>query len=85
MTDNQNQDSGLDPNLRERLLKESQTPLRGLRRGLWIALFGSAFLGFFVMSMRALAGDVVLFSDVGVQISALLLFGFLLWFDRPKD
>ena len=38
-------DSNLDPNVRARLLKETKNPYRGLRRAVWIALFGSAALG----------------------------------------
>ena len=72
----------LDPEFRERLLAESKSPFQGLRRGLWIALFGSAGIGLFIMGISTLSGKRVLISDLGIQISAFLLFGALLWLDR---
>jgi len=41
--------SKIDPELKKKLLKESQAPFKGLRRILWIALSGSAFLGLLIM------------------------------------
>ena len=41
--------SKIDPELKKKLLKESQAPFKGLRRVLWIAFTGSAFLGLFIM------------------------------------
>ncbi len=76
--------SKLDPALRERLLKESKSPLRGLRRGIWIALFGSATIGLFIMTARSASGESVSLSDASIQIGAFLLFSFLLWLDRPR-
>ena len=77
--------SNLDPNLKARLLKESKNPYRGLRRAVWIALFGSAALGFFVMVTNIIAGDTVSSNDLAIQISALLILGFLLYKDRNKQ
>ncbi len=74
--------SNLDPNLRARLLKESKNPYRGLRRAVWIALFGSAALGFFIMVTNIIAGDNVSINDLAIQTSALLILGFLLFKDR---
>ncbi|WP_186570493.1 DUF3493 domain-containing protein [Synechococcus sp. PROS-U-1] len=85
MSDNQRPKSSLDPALRERLLKESQTPWRGLRRLLWFALFASAGLGLFTMAFRASAGGSLALADVGIQGGALLLFSGLLWFDRERS
>ena len=85
MSDNQRSKSSLDPALRERLLKESQTPWQGLRRLLWFALFASAGLGLFTMAFRASAGDAVDLTDLGIQAGALLLFSRLLWFDRERS
>ncbi|WP_071823078.1 DUF3493 domain-containing protein [Synechococcus sp. WH 8109] len=85
MPDNPRPKSGLDPALRERLLKESQTPWRGLRRLVWFALFASAGLGLFTMAFRVSAGDTVDLADFGIQGGALLLFSGLLWFDRNRD
>ena len=75
----------LDPEFRARLLKESQRPFLGVRRILWIALFGSAVIGLFVMTLRELSGEDVAFSDLGIQLGALMIFGCLLWFDRQGD
>ncbi|MEC8096636.1 MAG: DUF3493 domain-containing protein [Cyanobacteriota bacterium] len=75
----------MDPALRKRLLEESRTPWRGLRRLLWLALFASGGLGLFVMTFRLSAGDQVFISDLTIQVGAVVLFGFLLWFDRSRD
>ena len=75
----------MDPNLRARLLKESKNPYRGLRRVVWIALFGSAALGFFIMVTNIIAGDTVSVNDLTIQSSALLILGFLLLKDRNKQ
>ena len=75
----------LDPALRDRLIRESRTPWRGLRRLVWFALFASAGLGLFTMLFRASAGDSVEISDFGIQGGALLLFSCLLWFDRSRE
>ena len=78
------QDSKLDPQLREKLLKETQNPFYGPRRILWITLFSAAFLGLLIMFSRVVGGEVVPINDLGVQLGAFLFFGFLLWFDRKK-
>ena len=72
----------MDPNLRSRLLKESKNPFRGLRRVVWIALFGSAALGFFIMFSKIITGDTVSLNDFAIQSSALVILGFLLLKDR---
>ncbi len=74
----------MDPNLRARLLKETKNPYRGLRRALWIALFGSAALGLFVMVTNIIAGDTVSINDFAIQTSALVILGFLLLKDRSN-
>nr|WP_232199048.1 DUF3493 domain-containing protein [Synechococcus sp. WH 7805] len=74
----------MDPAMRQRLLQESRTPWRGFRRLLWVALFGSGGLGLFVMAFRLSAGNPVVPSDLLIQIGAVVLFGSLLWFDRPR-
>ena len=78
-------ESNLDPNLRARLLKESKNPYRGLRRAVWIALFGSAALGLFIMLTNIIAGETVSINDLAIQTSALLILGFLLLKDRNKQ
>jgi len=75
----------LDPNLRARLLKESKNPFRGLRRAVWIALFGSAALGFFIMVTNMMAGDNVSVNDLAIQTSAILILGFILFKDRNNQ
>ena len=75
----------MDPNLRARLLKETKNPYRGLRRAVWIALFGSAALGLFIMVTNIIAGDSVSLNDLPIQTSALLILGFLLFKDRTKE
>jgi len=75
----------LDPKLRARLLKETKNPYRGLRRALWIALFGSAALGFFIMVTNIIAGDTVSINDLAIQTSALLILAFILYKDRSKQ
>ena len=72
----------LDPALRARLLQETRTPWRGLRRALWLAFTASAGLGLATMMMRASAGEAVAGSDLLIQVVALGLFGTLLWRDR---
>ena len=62
--------SNLDPNLKARLLEESKNPYRGLRRAVWIALFGSAALGFFIMFTNLIAGDNVSINDIAIQKSS---------------
>ncbi len=75
----------MDPNLRARLLKETKNPYRGLRRAVWIALFGSAALGLLIMITNIVAGDKVSINDLAIQTSALVILGFLLLKDRSKE
>ena len=75
----------LDPDLRARLLQEARTPWRGLRRGLWLAFTASAAVGLATMAMRSAGGEVVQSSDLMIQVSALALFGLLLWRDRSPS
>ncbi|WP_191964789.1 DUF3493 domain-containing protein [Synechococcus sp. RSCCF101] len=81
----QDRSSGLDPELRRRLLAESRTPWRGLRRGLWLAFAGSGAIGLMVMLSRLLGGGEVAGSDLLLQLGAFLLFAALLWWDRNRD
>jgi hypothetical protein len=76
--------SSLDPVLRQRLLLESRTPWRGLRRAVWFALVASAAVGLATMALRLSAGREVGSGDLLIQIAALGLFGGLLWFDRHR-
>jgi hypothetical protein len=74
----------LDPQLRERLLAEARSPWRGLRRGLWFALFASAAVGLATMTMRGASGETVPSSDWLIQVIAFGVCGGLLWFDRQR-
>jgi hypothetical protein len=47
-----------------------------LRRAVWIALFGSAALGLFIMVTNIIAGDTVSINDLAIQTSALVILGF---------
>ena len=49
--------SKIDPELKKKLLKETQTPFKGLRRILWIAFSGSAFLGLIIMLSQISSGS----------------------------
>ena len=75
----------LDPAMKARLLQEARTPWRGLRRGLWLAFTASAGVGLATMAMRSAGGEVVQASDLLIQVSALALFGLLLWRDRSPS
>ena len=77
--------SKIDPELKKKLLKESQTPFKGLRRVLWIAFSGSAFLGLLIMLSRFASGAELQINNILVQLGACILFPTLLFFDRNKD
>ncbi len=68
-----------------RLRRELQTPWRGLRRALWLALAASGAVGLATMAMRSAAGQGVGSGDLLIQVVALLVFGGLLWFDRDRS
>ena len=74
--------SKIDPELKKKLLKESQTPFKGLRRILWIAFSGSAFLGLFIMLSKIASGNGFNQNNFLIQIGACVLFPFLLFLDR---
>ena len=76
--------SKIDPELKKKLLKESQAPFKGLRRILWIAFSGSAFLGLFIMLSKILSGNEIQENNLLIQLGACLFFPFLLFLDRNK-
>ncbi len=76
--------SKIDPELKKKLLKESQSPFKGLRRILWIAFSGSAFLGLLIMLSKIVSGDVVPQNNLFIQLGACIIFFTLLFFDRDK-
>ena len=77
--------SQIDPELKKRLLKETQTPFKGLRRILWIAFSGSAFLGLLIMLSKIASGSELQQNNLLIQFGACLLFPTLLFFDRNED
>ncbi len=77
--------SQIDPELKKKLLKETQTPFKGLRRILWIAFSGSAFLGLLIMLSKIASGSELQQNNLLIQFGACLLFPTLLFFDRNED
>ena len=77
--------SKIDPELKKKLLKESQTPFKGLRRILWIAFSGSALLGLLIMLSKIPSGSELNQNNLLVQLGACILVPTLLFFDRNKD
>ena len=77
--------SKIDPELKKKLLKETQTPFKGLRRILWIAFSGSAFLGLLVMISNIASGSDLQVNNLFIQLIACILFPTLLFLDRNKD
>ena len=77
--------SKIDPELKKKLLKESQSPFKGLRRILWIAFSGSALLGLLIMFSKIASGSELQQGNLFIQIGACIVFPTLLFFDRNKD
>ena len=77
--------SKIDPELKKKLLKETQTPFKGLRRILWIAFSGSAFLGLLIMLSKIASGSDVQPNNLFIQLGACILFPTLLFFGRDND
>ncbi len=76
--------SKIDPELKKKLLRETQAPFQGLRRILWIAFSGSALLGLVIMVSKIIAGDEFQQGSLLIQLIASILFPALLFFDRDK-
>ena len=76
--------SKIDPELKKKLLKESQAPFKGLRKVIWIACSGSAFLGLFIMLSKITGGNEIQQNNLLIQLGACLLFPFLLFLERDK-
>ena len=77
--------SKIDPELKKKLLQESQSPFKGLRRILWIAFTGSAFLGLLIMLSKIASGGELQLNNLFIQLGACILFPTLLFFDRNRD
>ena len=77
--------SKIDPELKKKLLKETQNPFKGLRKILWITFTGSAFLGLLIMLSKIASGSELNQNNLLIQLGACGLFPTLLFFDRNKD
>ena len=77
--------SKIDPELKKKLLKESQSHFKGLRRIIWIACTGSAFVGFFIMLLKITGGNAMQQNNLLIQLGACILFPTLLFLDRDKE
>ena len=77
--------SKIDPELKKKLLKETQAPFKGLRRILWIAFSGSAFLGLLIMLSKIASGSEIKLNNILIQLGACILFPTLLFFDKQKE
>ena len=77
--------SKIDPDLKKKLLKETQAPFKGLRRILWIAFSGSAFLGLVIMLSKIASGSELPQNNLLIQVGACILFPTLLLLDKNKD
>ena len=77
--------SKIDPELKKKLIKESQSPFKGLRRIFWIAFSGSAFLGLLIMLIKIASGSELQQNSLLIQLVACILFPTLLILDRNKD
>ena len=77
--------SKIDPELKKKLLQETQAPFKGLRRILWIAFSGSAFLGLLIMLSRIASGNDLQLNNLLIQLGACVIFPTLLFLDRNKD
>ena len=77
--------SKIDPELKKKLLKESNAPFKGLRKTLWIAFSSSAFLGLIIMISKIASGSELQQNNLLIQLGACILFPTLLFFDRDKD
>ena len=77
--------SKINPELKRKLLKESQSPFKGLRRILWIAFSGSAFFGLLIMLSKIASGNELQQNNLLIQFGACVLFPTLLFLDRDRD
>ena len=77
--------SKIDPELKKKLLKESQAPFKGLRRILWIAFSGSAFLGLLIMLSRIASGTELQQNNLLIQVVACVIFPILLFAEKNRD
>ena len=76
--------SKIDPELKKKLLKETKAPFKGLRRVIYVACAGSAFLGLFIMLSQMAAGNDIQQNNLLIQLGACVLFPFLFFLERNK-
>ena len=76
--------SKIDPELKKKLLKETKSPFKGLRRILWITFTGSSFLGLLIMLSKIAGGNGIQQNNLLIQLGACVLFPFLLFLERNK-
>ena len=77
--------SKIDPKLKKKLLKESQSPFKGLRRIFWVAFSGSALLGLLIMFSKFASSGELNQNNLFIQLGACVIFPTLLFFDGNKD
>ena len=77
--------SKIDSELKKKLLKETQSPFKGLRRILWIAFSGSAFMGLLIMLSKIASGNELQQNNLLIQVVACIVFPTLLFLDKNKN
>tara|TARA_B100000965_G_scaffold119208_1_gene98324 strand:+ start:239 stop:478 length:240 start_codon:yes stop_codon:yes gene_type:complete len=77
--------SKIDPELKKKLLKETKAPFKGLRRVIYIACSGSAFLGLFIMLTQILGGNEIEQNNLLIQLGACVIFPTLFFLERNKE
>ncbi len=76
--------SKIDPQLKKKLLKETKAPFKGLRRVVYVACSGSAFLGLFIMLTQLAAGNEIQQNNLLIQLGASILFPLLFFLERDR-
>ena len=76
--------SKIDPELKKKLLRETKAPFKGLRRLIWAACTGSAFLGLFIMGSKIIGGNTIQGNNLLIQVGACIIFPTLLYLERDK-
>ena len=77
--------SKIDPELKKKLLRETKAPFKGLRRLIWVACSGSAFLGLFIMLSQMIGGNEIQQNNLLIQLGATILFPILFYLERDKN
>tara|TARA_Y100000589_G_scaffold74464_1_gene67856 strand:+ start:7341 stop:7577 length:237 start_codon:yes stop_codon:yes gene_type:complete len=77
--------SKIDPELKKKLLRETKAPFKGLRRVIWVACSGSAFLGLFIMISQMLGGNQIQQNNFLIQLGASVIFPLLFYLERDKS